>query len=157
MTDTIKFFKIKDPYGFMSNFSPHSFEVNGKHWKTSEHFYQAQKFHDPELQEQIRVSPGPRAAGKIGRDENNPLRPDWEEYRNTAMHMALLAKFMQNPDIAKELIDTGDATLVEHSDAEKYWADGGDGSGENMLGQILMIVRSELKQLRDGRDGKDNA
>ena len=148
MVDEIKFFKIKEPYGFMSNFSPHSFEVDGKKWKTSEHYYQAQKFHEPELQEQVRVSPGPRAAGRIGRDENNPLRSDWDEYRITAMHKALLAKFIQNPDIAKELIDTGHTILFEHSDAEKYWADGLDGSGKNMLGKLLMIVREELKELQ---------
>ncbi len=29
--------------------------------------------------------------------------------------------------------------------ADSYWGDGGDGSGKNMLGKILMRVRDELR------------
>jgi predicted NAD-dependent protein-ADP-ribosyltransferase YbiA (DUF1768 family) len=28
---------------------------------------------------------------------------------------------------------------------DSYWGDGGDGSGRNMLGQVLMRVREELR------------
>jgi len=34
---------------------------------------------------------------------------------------------------------------VEHTDNDSYWADGGDGSGRNMLGVLLMSVRKELR------------
>ena len=56
-------------------------------------------------------------------------------------------KFSQNPEIAKELLATGDAILIEHTRNEAYWADGGDGSGKNKLGLLLMQVREELKNL----------
>ena len=36
--------------------------------------------------------------------------------------------------------------LMEHTSRDTYWADGGDGSGENMLGIILMRVRTRLLQ-----------
>jgi predicted NAD-dependent protein-ADP-ribosyltransferase YbiA (DUF1768 family) len=39
------------------------------------------------------------------------------------------------------LIDTGDAKLVEHTKNDKYWGDGGNGQGKNMLGTLLMEVR----------------
>jgi ribA/ribD-fused uncharacterized protein len=42
--DEIKFYRVREPYGFMSNFSPHSIRLKGEVWKTSEHYYQAQKF-----------------------------------------------------------------------------------------------------------------
>ena len=43
------------------------------------------------------------------------------------------------------LMGTGDAKLVEHTENDDYWGDGGDGSGKNMLGQILMRIRAELE------------
>jgi len=44
-------------------------------------------------------------------------------------------------------LNTGDAKIVEQTENDDYWGDGGDGSGKNMLGKILMRVRDEL---RDG-------
>jgi predicted NAD-dependent protein-ADP-ribosyltransferase YbiA (DUF1768 family) len=29
---------------------------------------------------------------------------------------------------------------------DRYWGDGGDGSGKNMLGKILMRVRDDLRE-----------
>ncbi len=54
-------------------------------------------------------------------------------------------KFSQNPEIAKELLATRDAIIIEHTQNDAYWADGGDGSGKNKLGFLLMQVREELK------------
>ena len=34
--------------------------------------------------------------------------------------------------------------IVEHTKNDAYWGDGGDGSGRNMLGRILMEVRRRL-------------
>jgi hypothetical protein len=36
--------------------------------------------------------------------------------------------------------------LVEHTSNDSYWADGGDGSGRNMLGRLLLRVRDELRR-----------
>jgi len=35
--------------------------------------------------------------------------------------------------------------LIEHTKKDSYWGDGGNGSGKNKLGKILMKVRYELK------------
>ena len=61
------------------------------------------------------------------------------------MRTAVLAKFSQHHEIREILLSTGDAQLVEHTTNDRYWGDGGDGSGKNMLGQILMSVREELR------------
>ena len=61
------------------------------------------------------------------------------------MLQSLRMKFSQNLEIAKELLATGDAILIEHTRNDDYWADGGDGSGKNKLGLLLMQVREELK------------
>ena len=62
------------------------------------------------------------------------------------MHKAVLAKFTQHAGLRQILLATGNAAIVEHTRNDHYWADGGDGSGKNRLGEILMRVREELRQ-----------
>ena len=40
---------------------------------------------------------------------------------------------------------TAGGRIIEHSENDRYWGDGGDGSGRNKLGQILMEVRKGLR------------
>ena len=101
----------------------------------------------PQIQEEIRQIASPMDAALEGRNRQNPLRPDWEEIKDEVMLQVLRMKFSQNPEIAKELLATGDAILIEHTQNDAYWADGGDGSGKNKLGLLLMQVREELKNL----------
>ena len=101
----------------------------------------------PQIQEEIRQIASPMDAALEGRNRQNPLRPDWEEIKDEVMLQALRMKFSQNPEIAKGLVATGDAILIEHTRNDDYWADGGDGSGKNKLGLLLMQVREELKNL----------
>lgn len=141
----IKFYKVHDEYGFMSNFAPYPFSDGSKIWPTSEHYFQAQKFLVPQIQEKIRQIVSPMDAALEGRNRQNPLRPDWKEIKDEVMLQALRMKFNQHPEIAKGLLATGDAILIEHTQNDAYWADGGDGSGKNKLGLLLMHVRDELK------------
>ena len=60
------------------------------------------------------------------------------------MYVALYAKFTQHSDLKKRLLGTGDRPLVEHTERDRYWGDGGDGRGENHLGKLLMKLRGEL-------------
>ncbi len=62
---------------------------------------------------------------------------------------AVRAKFTQHEDIRAILLGTGDAKIVEHTANDNYWGDGGDGSGKNRLGEILMRVREELRAESD--------
>lgn len=142
---TINFYKLKDPYGCFSNFSRHPIMIDGKTWPTTEHYFQAMKFLDPILQEEIRNAPTPRMAADMGRDRSKPLRKDWEDVKDSVMALAVLTKFEQYEELKNILLSTGDATIAEHTTNDSYWGDGGDGSGKNMLGRILMAVRSELR------------
>lgn len=55
------------------------------------------------------------------------------------MLLGLRAKFEQNEDILKKLLDTGDRELREHTGRDKYWGDGGaKNTGKNRLGILLM-------------------
>ena len=99
----------------------------------------------PQIQEKIRQIASPIDAALEGRNRQNPLRSDWEEVKDEVMHQALRMKFRQNPDIAKELLATGVAIIIENTRNDAYWADEGDGSGKNKLGLLLKQVREELK------------
>lgn len=142
---TIYFYSVREAYGFFSNFSPHGIELKGKWWPTTEHYFQAQKFVGSSHEEQIRLAKTPKQAAEMGRDRSRPLRADWEEVKDDVMREAVLQKFLSHDDIQRALLETGDAELIEKTTYDYYWGCGTNGTGKNMLGQILMEVRSEIQ------------
>jgi ribA/ribD-fused uncharacterized protein len=142
----IRFYSTRDAYGAFSNFYPAPIRLAGRTWPTSEHCFQAQKFAGTPREEEIRQAASPMIAARMGRSRRHRLRPDWERVKDTVMREAVLAKFTQHADLRALLLGTGDAVLVEHTENDSYWGDGGDGSGCNRLGQILMSVRQELRE-----------
>jgi ribA/ribD-fused uncharacterized protein len=146
----IHFYSTKGDHGCFSNFSRHPIHLKGKRWPTSEHYFQAQKFAGTSHEEQVRRCKTPREAADMGRSRKLPLRRDWEAVKDEVMLEAVRAKFTQHDDLRAVLLGTGDAPLVEHTVNDSYWGDGGDGSGRNRLGQILMRVREELRSMPEG-------
>jgi ribA/ribD-fused uncharacterized protein len=141
----INFYSVNAEYGEFSNFAPYPIELRGKTWPTSEHYFQAQKFEDRGDQEEIRVVKSPMIAARMGRDRKRKLRRDWERVKIGVMREAVEAKFRQHDELRALLLATGDAKLVEHTENDDFWGDGGDGSGRNELGRILMAVRAALR------------
>lgn len=160
----ITFYRTKEDFGFCSNFSRHSFTYLGRVWPTSEHAYQAMKFKDLEIQERIRSAETPKEAANLGRDRSLPMKTGWEDdlpgdatigravvkTKDVFMYAIVLEKFRQNAGIAEKLLNTSDAVLVEDTSSSKdgYWGETAPGVGENRLGEILMLVRSDLRKLR---------
>jgi len=143
----IRFYREGDAYGFLSNFSPHPIVVDGTPWPTSEHYFQAQKFSDQAHVAAIQRAQTPSEAKRLGQTRSAPLRPDWEAVKDDIMYKCLRAKFTQHPELRKELLASGEAKIVEHTANDRYWGDGGDGSGKNALGILLMRLREELKSI----------
>lgn len=144
--EKILFYRVTDPFGEFSNFADFPIELDGRIWPTSEHYFQAQKFADDEVRESIRKANSPMLAAKLGRDRQKSLRRDWESVKVGVMKEAVRAKFEQHAELAALLISTGHAELIEHTANDNYWGDGGDGRGQNMLGQILVEIRAELSR-----------
>ncbi|TWU49278.1 NADAR family protein [Rubripirellula reticaptiva] len=147
MTDqsVINFYSVSDEYGEFSNFAAYSIKLKGKRWPTSEHYFQGQKFQDAGHREEVRKAKTPMIAARLGRDRKKKLRRDWESIKDNVMRGAVMAKFSQHDDLRELLLATGQAKLVEHTTNDAYWGDGGDGSGRNMLGRILMEIRDKLR------------
>jgi N-glycosidase YbiA len=146
MPDIINFYSVGDEYGCFSNFAAYPIRLAGKVWPTSEHYFQAQKFEDERDREAIRGAKSPMVAARMGRDRKRKLRGNWESVKVSVMTEAVRAKFTQHDELRAILVGTGEAKIVEHTENDDYWGDGGDGSGRNMLGQILMRIRSELQE-----------
>jgi GTP cyclohydrolase II len=143
--DEIRFYHSDQPWGEFSNFSPHSIFIEGVNWLTVEHYYQAQKFIEPELKEKIRLSKTPTLAKDTATEMKNLQREDWAELKEDVMLKALRGKFSQHPELAKLLLSTIPKRLVESTSNDTFWGESIDGEGQNMLGELLMLVRTELE------------
>jgi N-glycosidase YbiA len=152
-TGVINFYSVGDEFGEFSNFAPYPFTLDGELWQTSEHYFQAQKFEDKAYKAKIRKSNSPMLAARMGRNRKQKLRRDWESVKVGVMRAAVLAKFTQHEDLIALLLSTGDSKLIEHTENDDYWGDGGDGSGKNMLGCILRQVRESLRLSQDTEQG----
>ena len=142
--DEIHFFnRDRAVYSWLRNFYFASITWDGARWPSSEHLYQAMKTSNEEERRRIRMAPTPDEAKRLG--SRITVRPGWEMMKPDVMRSVLRLKFQQNPELAERLIATGDARLVEDSPADRYWGTGNDGTGQNMLGQLLMEVRAELR------------
>lgn len=154
MKKQILFYRTSEvPYGIFSNFDmKHPITLKGKIWPSTEHYFQAMKFEGTEHEEYVRLSKTPKEAAAIGRDRNRPLRKDWEAVKYDIMKEAVHAKFTQHEGCKYLLLLTGDNEIVEHTTNDRIWADGGDGSGQNLLGKILMEIRTQIKFQEDELD-----
>ena len=149
-TGAIYFYNRDEPYYEFTNFYERSIFLDGLTWRTTEHYFQAQKFVGTPYMAVIQDMQRPRDAFDLSRKPSvSPwVRNDWEKVKCDVMLKALLAKFTQHEDLKKRLLSTGNRHLVEHTSNDSFWGDGGDGSGKNNLGRLLMQVRQALGQQR---------
>ena len=142
---TIYFYITNNEFGEFSNFSKHGVELDGLWWKTTEHYFQAQKFLDQEYKEKIRIAATAKEAANLGRSRRIPIRDDWEEIKDNIMKKAVLEKFQTHGKLKELLLSTGNEQLVESAPGDYYWGCGSDGTGKNKLGLILEEVRDQLR------------
>ena len=142
----IKFYRERAMYGCFSNFSKHPMTIESKEWMTVEHYFQAQKFLSDADQEAVRLAKSPMDAKNIGNERDRHLRDDWELVKDDVMRRAVRQKFTEHQDIREVLLSTGDHLLIENAPNDYYWGCGANGTGKNMLGQILVEVREELRK-----------
>lgn len=141
--------EFEDEYAFLSNFYHSPFIHDGITYPTNEHFFQAMKTLDIDERKAIAAADTPGKAKRMGR--NVKLRPDWERIKVSVMELGLRLKFLQHPDLAQKLIETGDEELIEGN----WWCDQTWGScscpdhirtpGRNLLGMLLMELRKEFQ------------
>lgn len=139
--EAIKSFRNK--YEFLSNFYPCLIVYDNDTYASVERAFQAAKCEDRLERLQFQICPSDKEAKKRGRDVK--LRPDWEDVKVDIMRDLLKYKFSQ-PHLLKLLIETGDAELIEcNTWGDTFWGVC-KGEGQNMLGELLMEIREEVKK-----------
>lgn len=141
----VRFSSQSDSYREFSNFSAFPVDCDGLHWPTTEHYYQAQKFDDPDLRAMIRNASQPLAAKTIADKHRARMRPDWDTVKDEVMYRAVRRKFELHALLRALLLSTGDEAIVEAAPHDSYWGSGPDGSGQNRLGRIMERIRAELR------------
>lgn len=142
-------FKKDDPtYGFLSNYYPCSFVLDGIYYLNAEAAFQAQKV-PPEERRQFACLM-PNEAKRLGRRVQ--LSPDWDEVRDEAMRRVLYSKFNQNEEFKQRLLATGDRHIIEDTTGwhDNYWGDCQcprckGVHGQNKLGMMLEEIRTKLR------------
>lgn len=138
----INFFE--GPYAILQPDSPHPVMVNEALFPTAEHAYQAKKFSQPVIIDQIRSAGSVNEAQAIALRYRDNRVVDWSEIKVTAMEQVLQEKARQYPEVRELLKRSGDAFLGESSPTDHFWATGNNGEGENWLARIWMKIRDEL-------------
>jgi len=141
---TIRFFSKSDTHREFSNFAPFPIELDGLRWPTTEHYYQAQKFTDTELQQKIRKAEKPIVAKKLADKHRAKIRTDWDAVKDEVMYRAVRRKFELHAELRDLLLATGDEDIVEAAPTDYYWGVGREGTGQNKLGKIIERIRAEL-------------
>lgn len=136
-------------YRFLSNFSPCNIAYNGYIYGNVEAAFQSEKCADPRDCKEFQSLTGGEAK-RMGRSVE--LREDWEQIKVSVMRDLLRVKFMDSPDLQTQLLNTGDARLIEGNRwHDNFWGDCNcdrcaGKPGENMLGQLLMDLRDSLRE-----------
>ena len=130
-------------YRPLSNFHLEPIWFDGRQFQTSEAAYMSRKTYVEE--EKIALAScttGPQAK-KLG--QVVALRKDWEVVKESEMLQVQKAKYKQSEFCRSLLLSTGDKYIEESN----WWGDNYWGKcethGRNVLGQILMYVRSKYQ------------
>jgi len=148
-SSTIGFWAEADQYGCFSNFYPCTFVWKGLKFNCSEQAFMWSKamfFKDTETAEKIMQEVEPKKIKKLGRLVKNFDDNKWAEVRYNYMLDINKEKYRQNIELRNTLINTGYTKIVEDSPFDYIWGIGKDGSGQNLLGKVLMEVREYFQK-----------
>lgn len=139
-----------------SNFFPIEMRFNGIVFPTAEHAYQFERakfLNKNESANSILKVRKPQDAKLIG--SRLPRSAEWDACKRDKMKEIVTSKFSQSSAMKAALVGTGSINLIEAT-FDRFWGSGlplntkgmidGRWSGSNVLGQILMELRTELRR-----------
>ncbi|MDE7226582.1 MAG: NADAR family protein, partial [Ruminococcus sp.] len=139
------------------------FTVDGVEYHTAEQYMMSQKallFGDFEINKEIMSAKHPNQFKSLGRRISGFNEEIWNNNKTAIVIKGNYAKFSQNPELKKFLINTGNRILVEASPYDKIWGIGMSANnpdienpycwkGTNLLGFCLMEVRDMISEVND--------
>jgi hypothetical protein len=144
--------------GVFSQWHRSLFKVDNIHYTCAEQYMMAEKarlFKDDDTLKKILLATKPFEQKKLGREVKNFNKTAWDKVAKDIVYKGNYAKFTQNADLKKVLLETGNRLLVEASPADRIWGIGlhwGDEKcldptkwrGTNWLGETLTKVRNDI-------------
>ena len=158
--NVICFHNPEEENGVFSNWYLSDFEVDGVKYTSLEQYMMHQKalrFHDDEIAKEIMSTTDVAVIKGLGRKVRNFDGSYWNGVRQVLVYNGLLAKFSQNKELKRILLDTGDELMAECSVSDQIWGNGIsmydtrrfrpiEWTGQNLMGYNLMLVREELRK-----------
>lgn len=159
----IAFTKVSLPFGWMGNMAPYPVVYEGQEYKTTEALFQALRFEDfPDIQQKIMAEKSPMSAKLVAKEHKQLLIDNGYEVMGTKdvenMRLCVKLKLEQHPDLAQQLVDTGNAVIIENCTSRPegsgvFWGsakqDNGSWVGKNVLGEVLMDFRDKLQHNKE--------
>ena len=160
-SNVIYFFHEED---FLSQWHCSSFRIDDIEFSCCEQwmmYSKAMLFNDCESAKRILKEQSPGKQKEIGRQVKGFKNQVWNDKREDIVFTGNLAKFSQNEGLKEKLFETGSSILAEANPNDPIWGIGlseaearkkyiSEWRGKNLLGKILMQVRSELGRDRAG-------
>lgn len=148
-TETQVFFYEQDFY-VLSNFSAFEVVWSGFTFKTSEHLYHWLRFTLSTLEgraiaAKIKDARSAHEAFKLAQENKYLQVQGWDGMKVNLMRQILREKADQHEYVRRKLLATGDRELIENSWRDDFWGWGPNRDGKNMLGELWMEVRAELR------------
>ena len=162
MQKIICFHLVDEPNGYLSNWYPSPFALDGIAYSCVEQYMMYQKavtFGDTDAANAILAANNPGKIKALGRSVQNYSDTIWDGIRQIVVYRGILEKFRHNEDLKQQLLATHPHILAECALWDKIWGIGMTmhdeyrfepdlWQGQNLLGFALMMVRQELAQER---------
>jgi ribA/ribD-fused uncharacterized protein len=117
------------------NFLPCKIVINGITYSSAENYFQCAKTINEQDREKI-LNSGPGDSCRLA-GQTVQLRSDWESIKVNEMYNGNLAKFQQNDDLKKSLLESGTGP-VQFTFSTPFW--------NHWNGLIMQRIRAELRQ-----------
>lgn len=145
--------------GFLSQWSRSDFALEGAVFTCAEQYMmwrKARLFGDDLIAGKILAAREPHDHKRLGQAVRGFGQAMWDAEKVAIVTAGNRAKFGQNAGLARKLLATGDALLVEANPRDIIWGAGlaeddpdifdpSKWRGENLLGVVLMQVRAEMR------------
>ena len=156
--NVICFHNPDEENGYLSNWYHSAFLIDDVEYTSMEQYMMYQKairFQDISIAEEILATQDVARIKELGRSVSGYNDHIWSGIRQIVVYEGLKAKFAQNDNLRKQLVETQDAILAECAVKDCVWGIGlsmhdpnrlnlEQWRGKNLLGYTLMMVRDGL-------------
>lgn len=156
--DVICFHNPYEENGYLSNWYHSDFSIDDVEYTSMEQYMMYKKamcFQDFSIAKEILVTQDVAQIKELGRLVSGYNDNIWSGMRQIVVYEGLKAKFLQNKNLRKQLVETKDAILAECAVKDCIWGIGlsmhdpkrlnpEQWRGKNLLGYTLMMVRDRI-------------